>query len=1115
MSYLKPYSLVALTICLAVFMLVRPLVLAAPQANDESVIRQLAETFVGAYQKEDLDGLMSLWSRKSPDLATTRQTAQQVFERFEKIEMKNLRLSRPAIEGDRAQVELSVEMSALDVRTGKGAEGLGQLRRTMHLVKEEGQWKVWRYVPVEEKLASELVNANTADEREALLGRNQEQLTEGLVAELHRQGRGRETRGEFAAASKIYDIGLNIAERVGDKARIIQMLRAMTAVQYKLKEYEQALKYAGRSLKIAEEIGSKSNVASIFREIGSIYYGQSNNELALEFYQKSLALKRELGDKREIADGLYDVGFIYMRQGNIAQALENLQHSLTLSQEQKDKRRISNTLNLLSGVFRAQGDYIRALDSLQKSLALAEEEGDKFNTANALNNIGLLQSSLGNYTQALSYLQKSLALREASDKIIIAGTLNTIGNAYYAQGDYAQALEAHRKSLALSQELRRQSDIANSMNNMGAVYYAQGDYSQALEHFQKCLKMKEEVGDKGGMAGALINIGQSYHKLGKYGLALEAADRASAISSKSGLTEFFHEARATAGQAHLLLNQPGPARQAFLEAIHTIEELRGRVGGGEETQQRYFERKVSPYYAMVDLSVSQKDFSQALTYAERAKGRVLLDVLRSGRVNITKAMTPEEINRDRALAAELASLNTQISAQKRQPKPDAAILADLNARLEKARLQYESFRTNLYIAHPELKIRRGEYQSLTLDEAAKLLPDDKTALLEYVVGEDKSYLFVLKRSTEAGRQSGPPVSLKIYPLNVKSKELAALADDFLLKIAEGNLAIKRPAEQLYDLLIKPAEEELRGVRKLCFVPDGPLWNLPFQALSQGAKGYLLERYAIYYAPSLSVLREMMRKGRWHRTGDERAAAVSMRKTAVTTAAMTRTPLSFQPELFGIGNPTANVETTSKVKSLYRQETLDPLPEAEKEVTALGQLYGPARSRLLIGDAAHEEIVKAEAGQYRVLHFATHAILDDRNPMYSKIILSPSGRETQEDGMLETWEIMKLDLAANLVVLSACQTARGRIGAGEGMVGMSWALFVAGAPSVLVSQWKVDSARTADLMINFHRNLMSKGAGGKPAMTKSEALREAALKLLRGRYNHPAYWAGFVLIGDER
>jgi CHAT domain-containing protein len=129
------------------------------------------------------------------------------------------------------------------------------------------------------------------------------------------------------------------------------------------------------------------------------------------------------------------------------------------------------------------------------------------------------------------------------------------------------------------------------------------------------------------------------------------------------------------------------------------------------------------------------------------------------------------------------------------------------------------------------------------------------------------------------------------------------------------------------------------------------------------------------------------------------------------------------------------------------------------------------------------------------------------------MLATAREETQQDGMLEAWELARLDLTAQLAVLSACETARGRLADGEGVIGMSWALFIAGCPSVLVSQWKVDSARTADLMIEFHRNLVRQNGRGRTA-SKSDALRQAALKLMRGPYNHPVYWASFVLIGDD-
>jgi len=197
----------------------------------------------------------------------------------------------------------------------------------------------------------------------------------------------------------------------------------------------------------------------------------------------------------------------------------------------------------------------------------------------------------------------------------------------------------------------------------------------------------------------------------------------------------------------------------------------------------------------------------------------------------------------------------------------------------------------------------------------------------------------------------------------------------------------------------------------------------------------------------------------------------------------------------------------------RDGGLNPLPEAEQEVAALRRLYGVSRSMVYIGDAASEDRVKREAGQAKILHFATHGMLNNASPMYSHLALAEGG--PNEDGLLEAWELMQLDLKADLVVLSACETARGRIGAGEGMIGFSWAMFIAGVPSLVVSQWEVESAGTRDLMINFHRGLLSTSvAPTKP--TKAEALRQAALKLMKDpATSHPFYWAGFVLIGDGR
>jgi CHAT domain-containing protein len=275
------------------------------------------------------------------------------------------------------------------------------------------------------------------------------------------------------------------------------------------------------------------------------------------------------------------------------------------------------------------------------------------------------------------------------------------------------------------------------------------------------------------------------------------------------------------------------------------------------------------------------------------------------------------------------------------------------------------------------------------------------------------------------------------------------------------------------------------------VPDDKLWELPFQALLAGDGRFVIETHAVSYAPSLTVLREMKSKRGKHQPGREAEAPGS--------------------RLLALGNPAIGKETIERAALALRDEKLTPLPEAEEEVKALGRLYGAAGSKVYIGAEAREDRVKSEAGEAGILHFATHGTMNDASPMYSHLVLASGDKN--EDGLLEAWELMQLDLRADLAVLSACETARGRYGAGEGMIGLSWAMFVAGVPATVVSQWKVESASTRELMLGFHRQMR---VPVETKVTKAEALRLAALKLMKNpATSHPFYWAGFVLVGDGR
>jgi CHAT domain-containing protein/Tfp pilus assembly protein PilF len=1012
--------------------------LCGPQSSAETEARALVEKYFSLYAAKDLDGLMGLWSQRSPDYASLKQSLQRQFA-TEDCRFSLPAISRVKVEGEKVSLRAAVSLTASDLKNKQPRER--PIVRNLALVREEGKWKVWRFVPAENDLAEALAQAETEKERAGLLAEEKELATSELVEALNAQGHRFNNQGNHQQALAIFHLARGIGEQIGARTALGNALIGIGIVHYAQGDYANALEFFQKSLEILEAESNKAGIARVLNNIGRIHDAQGDYANALELYQKSLAIHEASGNKEGIAIGLGNIGVIYSRQGNLARALEYYQKSLAMSEAADDKLGVAITLGNIGAVHRKQGDYAQALDHYQKSLAISEAIGDQ---------VGIAQMA------------------------------NNIGNTHFHQGDYAQALEYFQKSLAINEGLGANRGIANALQAIGKVQASQGDHEQALENYQKSLAMNEAMGNKDGVAIALSNIGDIHQKQGRYSQALDFAERASALARQIGGYEALWGARVNAGLAYRALNQSDHARQAFEEAIAIIETVRVQVAGREQEQQRLFEDKLSPYLAMVDLLIAQNNPTEALTFAERAKARALLDVLQTGRVNVAKAMTASEQEQERQLNGQLVALNTQISREAARPQPDQARLSELKARLHKARLDFEAFQTNVYAAHPELRAQRGEAQPLKLEEASTLLPDAASALLEYVVTDEVTYLLVV---TKAQGKSG--VEAQVFTVPVKQAELAKLTESFRGRLAERDLGFRASAHQLYDLLLKPAQALLRGKTSLVIVPDDRLWELPFQALLAEGDHYVIENSAVSYAPSLTALREMQARR------DRRSAG------AATSS------------LLAFGDPVIGQTTIERAALTQRSARLAPLPEADEEVRALGQLYGAARSKVYIGAEAREDRVKAEAARARILHFATHGTLNNASPMYSYLALAQGDKN--EDGLLEAWELMQMDLHADLAVLSACETARGRYGAGEGVIGLTWALFVAGVPSTVVSQWKVESASTRDLMLNFHRQLLAPAA--KTKVTKAEALRQAALKVMKNLgTSHPFYWAGFVLVG---
>jgi len=385
-----------------------------------------------------------------------------------------------------------------------------------------------------------------------------------------------------------------------------------------------------------------------------------------------------------------------------------------------------------------------------------------------------------------------------------------------------------------------------------------------------------------------------------------------------------------------------------------------------------------------------------------------------------------------------------------------------------------------------LKTLRGEGKPFDVARAASLLNDTETALLDYAETDENVYLFAFTRTGGRARSRRPASSLKIYVIGVDRGDLYARVTKFQEAISSRSDAAQAQARELYDLMLKPAQEQIAARKHLVFAPDAVSWNLPFQALRTEDGRYLIENYAVSYAPSLTAL-----------------SAIS----ALRARPRPRRPAP--PSLLAIVNPALSPAMETRIKSILPAELPGQTPDAQTEVDELSKLYGERRVAVLVGPGASEDRMKAEAGKYDLLHLDVRSVLNETAPLFSFAALS-SNAEAKEDGALEVREIFDLDLKTDLAVISASELAWPRAGAMRSMTGLTWAWFVAGCPATVVSRWRTDES--FDLALEFHRRIIPSWRKESKARTWQAAVQQS---LSREERRHPYFWAGFSVLGDAR
>ena len=860
-------------------------------------------------------------------------------------------------------------------------------------------------------------------------------------------------------------------------------------------------------------------------DLGGKYRDRAELATAEKYYSSVLWVGRTYKMPLYEAIGMNNMGINAGAGGHHAEAKDWLLQAVAVAKANNDIETIHSTWTNLGILQRKAGDLDGALESQMRGLAIARELNRPDLIGRNLNNIGVILQNQGNAARALEYYIESLSLKEAGKATVVdvVTTNVNIGGIYAEQGDHALAIEYYRRAIDLVEKQNGDIAMSSPYNNMGQVLTATGDYSQARVYLNKALQLAEKVGDPDRIATPLYILGNVARAEGKFeeaealqrralGFRRQAGDAIGYIESLTELSNLFDrrgrtaeglpfglEAVAIASQTRLLnqlwkaqltvghgqakLGQVDEARASFQGAIDTIETLRLLTAGGNRAKQQYLSDRMGPYYGLAALEATAGHAFDSLSVVDHARARALIDIL-AGVHQPMRRLTEQQRNDERQVTEKLIAASNQVDQEIRKPKPDPARLAALDENLRQARTTRDAFVGELYTEQPELGFARGHTPEITRERVNSVLTPG-TAIVTFMLETDAAWRYVVTRGAD-----GPVVTTAKLALG--THELTALAESFAQQISTRDLAFSANADKLYDVLFGSADTTLSGSTHVILVPDGPLWQVPFQALQTPRGRFLVEERALSYTPSIAALSALEERRRSH------AASA--------------------PYLVALGDPETGVVNPAGAATV-RGGALTRLPEAAREVRSLGQLYGAAKSSIFVASEAKESVLREQVSRASVLHVATHGVLDDRNPMYSHLLLTPGDKAGKvdpgdhlSDGRLEAWEMLDMGITADLAVLSACQTARGGNGWGEGAIGLSWSLFASGASTAVVSQWEVDSSSTTSLMIAFHQRLLNATTRAKGA---PDALRQAAIALMKNpAYRHPFYWAGFISIGAK-
>ncbi len=920
-----------------------------------------------------------------------------------------------------------------------------------------------------------------------------------------------------------------VAKVTEGEGRVIQ---ALVSILSKSGDDAGAQEFALRTLELKRAANDPPGEIDALNSLAEGFAAAGESERAVAFKEDAVALSHRIKDLRREAETLNSLGRLQATFGRLESALERFRGALALYRTLKESEGEGCALMWSGEACARLGQPNEAFGYLQQALFTFRQGGHTEGEGWVLLDVGGVYADLGDDDQALDFYRMALPLHQASgSREAIGASLTWLGLMEVKRGLRSRGLEKLQQALSLFRSIRSQEGEAWALAARGHAYSALGQARQSVDWYRQALQVFRQVDNRASEAAMLGDLGHACRGLGRRGEAMDYARQALLRSRSIGSRS------SEAGSLLLiaLLQQDGgqvlEAERNLRRSLSLSESVRESLAGRTDAKLSFLASYLSGYHEHVALLLRLNRHADAFAAVQRTKARAIIDLLHNGRVDLRKHLTDAERERDRLLRRNADDLNARMVAEGVRNQPGSKHrFAALAAELKHVERDLRAFTADLSTRYPQ-SAQQQAARTISLAEAGRLLPAD-AILLEYAAlkgigsqpGLDRTVLFAV--ALDRGR-----AVVRVHTIPLTRKALAARVNAFRDACANPGKSVQAQARDLYRLLLGPTIRLSTGKRRLIVCPDGPLWGVPFAAL-QAQDGYLAERFEITYAFSATGAQTALEAaGRRDRPRPGGSALV-----LANPAFGAGKRFGDLPEVPGqrpidvparpIDVPARTLAVQARNAGVLRAGKLVELPGAQREADALKRTFPGAA--VYTGQAAQEATAKSEAGRYRYLHFATHGFCNDAAPMLSSIVLadpalaplhpdttdrpagpSPLPNAPMEDGFLTAREIFDLDLRAELVVLSACNTARGSEHPGEGIVGLTWALSAAGAPTQVVSQWSVDDASTATLMLRFYAGLRA----GKP---KGAALRMASLSLLRDpKYRHPYYWAPFVLMGDWR